>query len=341
MRVAIYHNNNDVRLDERPRPPAGPGEISMRVEASGICGSDVMEWYRVPSAPLVLGHEIAGQVVEIGEGVTTFKPGDRVMATHHVPCNTCRYCLRGHHSACGTLRTTHFDPGGFAEYVRLSPIHVDRGTYLLPESMSYEEGSFLEPLACVVRAQRLAGLTPGTSVAVLGSGISGILQIQAARACGAGRIVATDVSGWRVDFASRFGADAAIAAGPDVPDKIREVNDGRLAELVLVCTAALPAIAQAFRSVDRGGTILFFAPTSPGVTYPVPLHDIWKDGIRIVHSYAGAPADIVAARDLIASKRVDVASMITHRLPLEETGRGFKMVVEAGESLKVVIEPQR
>lgn len=341
MRVALYRNNNDVRIEERPRPVAGPGEISMRIEASGVCGSDVMEWYRVPTAPVVLGHEVAGQVVEVGEGVSSFKPGDRVMATHHVPCNTCRYCLRGHQNVCGTLRTTHFDPGGFSEYVRLSPLHVDRGTYLLPDAMSYEEGSFLEPLACVVRAQRLARLTPGTSVAVLGSGISGILHIQAARAVGAGRIVATDVSGWRLEFASRFGADAALLAGPEVPDQIREVNDGRLAELVLVCTASLPAIAQAFRSVDRGGTILFFAPTSPGVTYPVPLHDVWKDGITIVHSYAGAPADLVAARDLVAGKRVDVASMITHRLPLEETVRGFKMVADAAESLKVVIEPQR
>lgn len=341
MRVAVYHSNTDVRLEERPRPAAGPGELSMRVEASGICGSDVMEWYRLPKAPIVLGHEIAGQVVEVGAGVASFKPGDRIMATHHVPCNTCRYCLRGQHSVCGTLRTTHFDPGGFSEYVRLPALHVDRGAFLLPDSMSYEEGSFLEPLACVVRAQRIAAIAPGTSVAVLGSGMSGILHVQTARALGAGRIFATDVSGERLAFATRFGADAAIPATADVAERIREANDGRLAELVIVCTAALPAVAQAFRCVDRGGAIVFFAPANPGVTYPVPLHDIWKDGISILHSYAGPPQDIVTARDLIASKRVDVASMVTHRLPLEETGRGFQLVVEGAESLKVVIEPQR
>lgn len=341
MRVAVYYNNNDIRLEERPCPLAGPGEISMRVEASGLCGSDVMEWYRLPKAPLVLGHEVAGQVVEVGEGVTTFKPGDRIMATHHVPCNTCRYCLRGEHGVCGTLRTTHFDPGGFAEYVRLPAINVDRGTFLLPDPVSFEEGSFLEPLACVVRAHRIARTAPGTTVAVLGSGISGILHIQMARALGAGRIIATDVNRERLDFATRFGADVALPAGSDVPERIRDANDGRLAELVIVCTAALPAIAQAFRCVDRGGTILLFAPASPGVTYPVPLHDIWKDGITILHSYAGPPQDIVAARDLIASKRLDVASMVTHRLALEETGKGFKLVVEAAHSLKVVIEPQR
>ena len=341
MRVAVYHSNKDIRLEERPRPVAGPGELCFRVESSGVCGSDVMEWYRLPKAPLVLGHEVAGQVVEVGDGVTGFRPGDRVMATHHVPCNTCRYCLRGQHSVCATLRATEFDPGGFAEYVRLSPIHVDRGVFSLPDSVSYDEGTFFEPLACVVRAQRIAGMSPGTSVAVLGSGISGILHIQTARAWGAGRIIATDVSERRLEFARRFGADATIPASRDVPAAIREANDGRLAELVLVCTAALPAIAQAFRSVERGGTILFFAPAGPGLTYPVPLHDIWKDGITILHSYAGPPADIVMALDLIASRRVDVTSMITHRLPLAGTAEGFRLVEEATDSLKVIVEPQR
>ncbi len=341
MRVAVYHKNNDVRLEERPRPVAGPGEVCIRVEASGICGSDVMEWYRLPRAPLVLGHEVAGQIVEVGDGVTRFQPGDRVMATHHVPCNACRYCLRDRHNVCATLRTTEFDPGGFAEYVRLSPIHVDRGIFRLPDSVSYEEGTFFEPLACVVRAQRIARMSPGTTVAVLGSGISGILHVQAARASGAGRILATDVSERRLELARRFGADVAISASPEVPDRIRAANDGRLAELVLVCTAAPPAIAQAFRSVDRGGTILFFAPASPGVTFPVPLHDVWKDGITILHSYAGPPRDIEIGRDLIASRRVDVASMITHRLSLARTGEGFRLVEEAQESLKVIVEPQR
>ncbi len=341
MRAAVYYSNDDIRVEERPRPLAGPGEIVMQVEASGICGSDVMEWYRLPRAPLVLGHEVAGRVAAVGDGVDGFRPGDRIMATHHVPCNTCRYCLRGQHSVCDTLRTTHFDPGGFAESIRIPAINVDRGTFLLPGSMSFEEATFLEPLACVVRAQRIARLAPGSSVAVLGSGISGILHIQLARALGAGKILATDTNEERLAHARRFGADVTVEAGPEAPERIREANDGRPAELVIVCTAALPAIAQAFRSVDRGGTILFFAPAAPGETYPVPLHDTWKDGLTILHSYAGPPQDIVAARDLIASRRVDVASMVTDRLSLEETGQGFRIMLQPGASLKVIVEPQR
>jgi L-iditol 2-dehydrogenase len=341
LRVAVYHSNADVRLEERPRPQAGPGELVVRVEASGICGSDVMEWYRIRKAPLVLGHEIAGVVEEVGDGVAAFARGDRVVATHHVPCNTCRYCLTGRHSVCDTLRTTSFDPGGFAEYVRLPAINVDRGTFRIPDSMTFEEGSFVEPLACVVRALRLTNVRPGQSVAVLGSGVSGILMIQTARAMGAGPIVATDVHGFRLEQAGRFGATAAIGAGEVSPERVRDALGGRLADQVLVCTAAPPAIGQALELVDRGGTILFFAPLEPGETYPMPMYDLWHRGVNVVHSYAGPPADMLAAIDLIASRRVDVASMITHRLGLAETGDGFRLMTEAGESLKVVIEPQR
>jgi len=341
VRVAVYYNNRDLRLEERPRPEPGPGELLLRVDASGICGSDVMEWYRAGKAPLVLGHEVAGEVEETGDNVAAFKPGDRVVATHHVPCNACLYCRSDRHSVCETLRTTHFDPGGFSEYVRLPAVNVERGTFPIPRAMSFEEASFVEPLACVVRAQRIAGVKAGETVAVLGSGISGVLQIQLARATGVSRIIATDVHPYRMEMALRLGADAAIQATEDVPEKILEVNDGRPADRVLVCTAALPAITQAFRCVDRGGTILFFAPAPPGTTFPVPLNDIWKDGITITNSYAGPPADMRTALDLIATRRVDVSSMVTHRLPLAETGKGFRLVEEAAESLKVIVEPQR
>jgi len=151
VRVAVYYNNNDVRLEEMPVPAIGQHEMLVRVEASGICGSDVMEWYRIMRAPLVLGHEIAGTIAEVGKDVTRYKVGDRVFVSHHVPCNTCRYCLAGHHTVCDTLRSTNFDPGGFAEYLRVPAINVDRGVFLLSDEMSFDQGVFIEPLACVYR----------------------------------------------------------------------------------------------------------------------------------------------------------------------------------------------
>jgi L-iditol 2-dehydrogenase len=171
VRVAVYYNNRDVRLEEMPRPRIGPGELLVKVIASGICGSDVMEWYRIKKAPRVLGHEIAGDIVEVGEGVTRYEVGDRVFVSHHVPCNTCRYCLSGQHTVCETLHTTNYDPGGFAEFLRVPAINVDRGVWVLPDDVSFEEGVFIEPLGCVVRAQRVARVQPGQTVLVQGSGM--------------------------------------------------------------------------------------------------------------------------------------------------------------------------
>ena len=342
MRVAMWYNNRDVRLEEMPTPEIGPGELLVRVEASGICGSDVMEWYRLGKAPLVLGHEVAGEVVAVGEGVKKYKEGDRVTAAHHVPCNTCHYCLSGHHTVCDTLRQTNFDPGGFAEYIRLPAINVDRGVFLLPDEVSFEEATFIEPLACVLRGQRLAGMQPGKSVLVIGSGIAGLLHVQLARVTGASRVIATDVQAYRLKAAQRFGADAVIHAEEDLPARLHQVNDGWLADLVIVCTGAASAIAQALKSLERGGTVLFFAPTLPGVTVPLSVNELfWRNEVTLTSSYAGSPADYAAALEMIQSRRVRVYEMITHQLSLAETGRGFQLVATPRDSIKVIIEPQR
>ena len=341
MRVAMYYNNRDVRLQEMPRPKPGAGEILVKIMGSGICGSDMLEWYRIKKAPIVLGHEIAGEVAEVGAGVRRFKPGDRVVVSHHVPCNTCRYCMAGNHTVCETLHTTNFDPGGFAEYVRVPSINVDRGTFLMPDSMSFEEGAFCEPLACVVRGQRNAGLKPGQSVLVLGSGISGILHILLARAAGAGRIIATDVRKFSLEKAKECGADFVLNASEDVPARVRELNDGRGADLVVVCTEPLSAFKQGLESVDRAGTVLCFATTKPGVDLPVPINQFWRNSVRVMSSYANSPYDLEVAMELIRAGRVEVRPLISHRLGLAETGRGFQVMAGAENCLKVIVEPQR
>jgi len=341
MRVAMYYNNRDVRLEEMPKPEIGPGEILIKVLASGICGSDVLEWYRIQKAPRVLGHEITGEIVEVGDGVENCKIGDRVFVAHHIPCNTCRYCLNGYHTACETLHTTNYDPGGFAEYIRAPKLNVDRGVFVLPDAVSLVEGVFIEPLACVIRGQRVAQLKPGQSVLILGSGISGLLHLLLARALGAGRIITTDISEYRMEAARRFGADAVIPATEDVPAEVRQINDGRLADLVIVCTGALSAFEQALKSVDRGGTILCFATTTPEIELSVPINEFWRNEIKLMPSYANSPHDAAVAIELISAERVPVREMITHRLSLEDTGRGFQLVAEANESIKVIIEPDR
>jgi len=340
MRVAMYYSVRDIRIEEMPVPSIGPGEMLVRVRASGICGSDVMEWYRARAAPLVLGHEIAGEVAAVGEGVARFRVGDRVFVTHHVPCGQCRYCQRGHPSVCDTLRGTHFHPGGFAEYVRVPEINVERGTFLLPPELTFDEGSFIEPVACVVRGQRIARLGAGQTVLVIGSGTAGLLHAQLARARGAGRVIASDIKESRLRAARELGADVTLhAAG--LPEGLYPVNDQRLADLVVVCTGAAPAIRQAIRSVDRGGTVLFFAPAPEGVEVPVPLFEFWRDEVTVATSYAAGSEDITEAIELIRTRSVRVREMITHRLSLAEAGLGFELVASGQDSIKVIIDPTR
>jgi L-iditol 2-dehydrogenase len=325
MIVAKYYNNNDIRLEELPIPKIGPGEILVKVHASGICGTDVMEWYRIQKAPRILGHEIAGKIVESQSD--RYQPGQRVFVSHHVPCNTCKYCLAGHHTACDTLHSGNYDPGGYSEYVRVPKINVDYGVYVLPDQVSYLEGTMIEPLACGVRGLGLIDIRAHHTVLILGCGISGILNIQLAKLTGA-RVIATDINEYRLKKAKKFGADEVRHAAQDLNLK---------AERVIVCTGAYAAVEQAFRSIDKKGIILFFAIPNKDIAIPIP--DFWRNELTVTSSYGAAPVDLEKALQLIADKKINVQDTITHTLPLKQIQAGFNIVAEARESLKVVLEP--
>ena len=343
MRVLMYYSNKDVRLLETSLPRIGPGEVLMRIFASGICGSDVMEWYRRDKVPLVLGHEVAGEVTEVGEGVEKFRAGDRVAATHHVPCNTCHYCLNGRHTVCETLlRGTHFYPGGFAEYVRVPAINVDRGVFKIPEGVSYEEASFMEPLACVVRGQRNARLRTGQSVLVLGCGISGLIHIGLARGSGAGLVVGVDSIPFRREKAMALGAHVTLDANDRMIETLKDVNEGRLADLVILCFEGF--LPLALKAVERGGTLLFFAGASEGATIPALINDLfWRTERTLTSSYAGSPEDCSIALKLIKAKAIPLRGLITHRVGLKEATGAFQTVANPVEHdcIKVIVEPQR
>src|SRR5467141_1393150 len=339
MRAAMYYANDDVRIVDLPKPRIGPGEILVKVHSSGICGSDVMEWYRKPKAPLVLGHEIAAEVVEVGTGVDHVKIGNRVFVSHHVPCGTCRYCVAGHETVCDTLRTTNFDPGGFAEFVRVPAINVRHGVFLIPKAISDDDGVFIEPLACVVRGHRLAGFQPGHTVVVIGSGVAGLLHVKLAKACGAARLIATDIVDSRKAAARKAGADVVIDGREDVPAKVRDANDGLAAEYVITCTGAPQAIVQALGSVDRGGTVLCFAPSEPNAKVEIPFNAVWREEVTMTSSYGASPRDILEAIELLATDRLAVADLITHVLPLSDAEKGFRLVAQARDSIKVVLRP--
>ena len=341
MKAAVYYLNDDVRLEEMPVPEISERELLVKAKICGICGSDVMEWYRIKKAPLVLGHEMTGDIVKLGEKVRGFEIGDRVFVSHHVPCNSCHHCLKGHHSVCDTLRSTNFVPGGFAEYVKVPGINVDRGVFKLPDEMSYEEGAFIEPLGCVYRGLRMAKFTPGQTVLIIGCGVAGLLFLKLLKSLGAGRLITMDINDYKLEKSWELGADAFIHGREDVPELVRELCDGRLADLVVCTTTATSAIETALETVDRGGTILFFAPSTPGATINFPLERFWKNEITVTTSYAASPKDIEIAMELIRSGRLEVEDMISHRLPLGETGKGFRLVAASEEALKVIVEVEK
>lgn len=341
MLAAVYYNNQDVRIEEMAIPKIGEDEALLKVMASGICGSDVIEWYRVPKAPRVLGHEATGVISKVGANVKSLKVGDRVFVSHHVPCFQCRYCQRRNHTACHTLHKTNYFPGGFAQYVRVPKINVEFGIYKLPDAMSFEEGTFIEPLACVLRGQRLANLQEDDTLLIIGSGVSGILHAQLAKLKGVQNIVVADINPFRLKLAKKFGASIALDARENMLQKLKEANDGRLADQVYVCTGATSAAVSALDCVESGGTILFFAVPDPTVKLSVPINQFWRNEITMRTSYGAAPNDLEDSMKVLMTDKLNVKDMITHRLSLREAQEGFRLMTEAGQSLKVILEPNR
>lgn len=346
MKVAKYYNNDDVRLEEMPKPEINSGELLIKVKKSGICGSDILEYYRFAKMKklgvnsLVLGHEMTGDIIKIGESVLDYKLGDRVFVSHHVPDFDCHYCRLGHHTACHLLHNTNYDPGGFAEYIRIPKINLEKkGVYILSENMTYDEGVFIEPLGCVCRAQRLANIRKGQTLLILGSGVSGLLHLKLAKAKGVEKIITTDISEYRLKKAKEFGAELVLHANKNIFAEVKKFNENRPPDCIIVCTGALSAAKQAIEYAGPGTVIIYFAVPKPGINIEIPINDYWRNEVVIMTSYGAAPEDLDEAFEWIKSKKIKVVDLISHRFPLSRAGDAFKVVCEANESLKVIFEP--
>jgi len=339
MKVAMYYKNDDVRLEEKPIPEIDDDEILVKVVASGICGTDVLEWYRIKQAPRVLGHEISGTVDKVGKNVKNFKINDRVFVSHHVPCMECSYCLNDHHTACETLHKTNFDPGGFSQYLRVPKINVELGTLKLPENVSFDDGTFVEPIGTVIRGQRIANLKENQTLLIMGSGIAGLMHIKIAKANNLKKIIAVDINEFRLNKAKEFGADYIFNSNNDLIDEIKKINDNKLADQVIVCTGAMPAVKLALQCVDKGGTILFFAVPKPDEPFTIPINDFWRNEVKVMTSYGAAPNDLKESLELISSGKLNLKDMVTHKLKFDEIQKGFDLVAEAKDSIKVIVEP--
>jgi L-iditol 2-dehydrogenase len=341
VKAAVYYNNLDVRLEDYPDPVIEPGELKIKVDACGLCGGDTMEWYLAHKAPLVLGHEPTGVVVEVGQGISKFKPGDRVFVHHHVACMSCHYCRRGYFTMCEKFTQTHIYPGAFAEYVRVPAENVEHDVHILPDSISAEEGTLVEPMACVVKGIKIARIQPGDTVAVVGSGFMGLGFIQLARVWGAGKVVAFDLNDWRLARGLELGADFAInSAEVDGPEALKEINEGRGADSVIVTPNNIKAIDFGLRIAGKGATVLLFAPPHPDEVLSLhPTSDLFFREITLTATYSCSHIDTAQALGFISGGRINAQAMISHRFGLDRVADGIALVRDAGQSIKVLIKP--
>jgi L-iditol 2-dehydrogenase len=340
MRVAVYYNNRDVRVEERPVPVIGPGELLVKVEACGLCGGETMEWYLQPRAPKVLGHEPTGIVAQLGPAVDGFKEGDRVFVHHHVPCMTCHHCLRGHFTMCVHYGQTNIDPGGFAEYFRVPAENVRYDTLLLPDRVSFEAGTLIEPLGCVLKGLKVAGIQPGDTVAIIGVGFMGMGFIQLTRLWGAGRIFALDFSDWRLNKALELGADHAInPQNEDALGKLHDLNNGYGADSVIVTAPSLSAVELGLSLAGKGATLHVNAPPPPDAIWRIHATDLYFREVTLTFSYSATHIETRQVLTYLTTGRIAESDLITHRFGLDGVAKAIELLLAAGESLKSVIIP--
>jgi L-iditol 2-dehydrogenase len=335
MKAAVYHAPGDIRIEDLDRPRPGPGEVLVEMRACGICGSDLLDWYIERRAPVVLGHEPVGVIVETGGADQTLDErlpavGTRVFAHHHVPCQRCERCLRGHETLCETFRETRIHPGGFAEYILVPAANAALDLLVVPDSVSDAAATAIEPLACVVRGQRRAGIGADTWLLVVGGGQIGLLCAQAALASGA-RVAVAEPLPERLALAEQIGARAVAPEFDAVLDAL-----GERPTVAMLCTGADAGWALAIEAIDAGGVIQLFAPAAPGSTRSFEVNDIFFREIEIQASYSAGPSDTRAALELIASGAVRPEQLITHRFSLEETAAALE-AARSHEAVKAIV----
>lgn len=340
MKAARYYSNDDLRIEQIPIPQIKRGEILVKVRVCGVCGSDVLEWYRKPRAPLFLGHELSGVVAKVGEGVKNVKKGDRVFVHHHIPCYVCHHCRRDHYSMCESFRKTHFDPGGFAQYVRVPKTNVEKGIIKIPDTMSFEEASLIEPVSCCVKAIQRTDLHPSDTALVIGCGFIGLVFIQLAQLLGAGLVVGTDFVDFRREKASQLGADYTINPScENALERIRELNHREGADVVIVTAGSIKAIEEGIKMAGKGSSVCLFGVTSPEESVCVSPHQLFSSEITFTGVDSSSEKDTHAAFKFLCQKKINSQELITHRFPLDEIGEAFQVVTEAKNSLKVVVLP--
>lgn len=348
MRAAVYLAPGRVEIQEVPVPEIGPGELLVRVEACGICHTDLKKiTYGLLPPPRIFGHETAGVVVRTGPGVEGFRPGERVVVFHHIPCGECFYCRRRLYAQCPVYKrvgvTAGFEPagGGFAQYVRVLPWIVPRGVERIPEGVSFDRASMVEPVNTCHKAIEQLDPQPGDLVLVLGQGPIGLLFTMLARLRGA-RVAATETLPYRREISRELGAEQCWdPTSEDVPSRVRQLSDGRGADAVVVAVSAPGIVEQAVAASRPGSRILLFSQTSHEERVVLPGAEICVAERTVFGCYSASVDLQRESARMVFNGVLSVDRLISHRLPLARIMEGIRLALHPREkSLKIVVQPQ-
>ena len=346
MQAAVYRGINDVRLESVPVPSIGPGEMLVRVHSCGVCGTDLKKIATGShSAPRIFGHETSGVIASVGTGVTKYRPGDRVMAFHHIPCRECFYCKNKTFAQCTTYKqvgcTAGFEPsgGGFAEYVRVMDWIVENGTVRIPNGTSFEQACFVEPVNTCMKGVYALNLRPGETVLTIGQGPIGIILSVLARRAGA-TLITSDLYPERLRIGSSFGLDLTIdASRTNVVERVRELTHGRGADAVMLAVGGNSLIRTAMDAARPGGRILLFAQTQHGETVIDPAA-VCVDEKSLLGSYSASVDLQEESVRFVMNREMDLERLISHRFPLTESVQALDLAAHPQpSSMKIAIQP--
>lgn len=338
MKVARLYSFGDVRIEDVPVPRVGRGQALMRTRASGVCSGEVMPWYIEKKAPLVLGHEPSGEIVEVGSGVSSFKAGDRVFVHHHAPCFGCHHCWRGDYVHCAAWKESSLIPGGLSEYILIPETNLENDTLMLPDGLSFEDGTLIEPLACVVKGLKRAGVRRDDIILVIGLGFMGMLHVLVLKEHGAARVIGADTVPFRLGKAMELGADAVIdSSKDDTVSSVERATEGRMADLVVVGPGSADALLTGLRCAAPGAEVLMFTPVLPGEKLTIEPNELYFRDISLITSYSAGPTDTADALELVEAGVVQADMLVTHCFGIDEAEKAYRLTALARDSLKCLV----
>ncbi|HDN2724091.1 TPA: zinc-dependent dehydrogenase [Klebsiella quasipneumoniae] len=341
MKASVYYSKNDIRYEDVEVPEIGDGDMLIKMHSCGLCGTDIHKaQHQTVTGPVILGHEVSGEVVKVGKDVTRYRVGERVVTAIHVPCFNCHYCDRGFFTLCDQFKKTNLEPGGFSEFIRIPRLHVEHLTHRIIDSLDWDRAAMIEPVACCLHGLKSSNIHPKDTVLVLGSGTIGLVSAQLAALKGASTVIVSDLSRFKRELALKVGVTHAIdPANEDVETRVAEITQGKGPDVVIIAAGVSSLVSQAVNVVRRGGRIVVFSPFDKNPVVEIDAGRLFRDEISIVGTYSLTPYDMKEAIEIVEKDKINTKDMITHTWPLSRIAEAIEFASNPNNDvLKVIIK---